>query len=74
MIIVVVLILLAGFAYLILVTHKTRLVAWRRANTAWLDKLWQKVVVFLIFTQIVVSLKMNHTSVSGTPMAEPYAS
>mmetsp|Transcript_70673 Transcript_70673/g.197448 ORF Transcript_70673/g.197448 Transcript_70673/m.197448 type:complete len:180 (-) Transcript_70673:1467-2006(-) len=72
-VIAVVLLILALLAY-VSIKYKRRIKAWRETNAEWLNKFSQKFIVFMIFTQIVVGIRANHTAVSGTPLAEPYNS
>ena len=49
-----------GVLSLFLVRYKDQIKAWESWNRGWLNSLGERVVAFLITTQIIVMLKINH--------------
>ena len=56
-----------------LVLSRQRITRWAARNESWLPNFSEKVVLFIITMQIIFTLKSNHTSIGGAPMAQPYA-
>ena len=54
-----------------LVLSRQRITRRAARNESWLPDFSEKVVLFIITMQIIFTLKSNHTSIGGAPMAQP---